>query len=379
MRNPLPLLAVALIFTALATVIGSTSGAAAVGAPTENYTIPDTPTSDPTNNEIRPPVNFIVHGPSSQPESKPPNFIADFSGTSALDKYTVTGNENWYLDIDINAPGWLYIYEYYPSGRDFTGLWIAYKWQLQQSGLWRLGPFSPKENEPEGEHIYRIWFYSDGKWAAEEPGGPQDNLVTWTYVKGPPVQQPQPPPATVPVKEITFLDHLYRFITNPVVLLIGPSAVAIIVLLSIYLSRDYARKRSRPDSVPLPAESKPEQTPAAPQPTTARARLALPSGMEIQLAGESRVIGRGDLARALSLDELGLISRQHFHVTYAGEQFYIEDSGSANGTRLNGTDIGGKGQFSLNDGDVIEPAGAIRIKFHFFDHGVASLRLQRHI
>ncbi len=363
MRGLLLHFAAALIFATLAAVVGSTAGAGAMGTPTENYTIPDIPTSDPVHDEIKPPVNFILQGPTSQLESRPPNFIADFTGTSTQDKYRVTGNENWYLDIDINTPGWLYIYEYYPSGRDFTGLWIAYKWQLQQSGLWRLGPFSPKENEPEGEHIYRIWFYSDGKWAAEEPGGPQNNLVTWTYMKGPPVQQPQPPPATVPVKEITFLDHLYRFITNPVVLLIGPSAVAIIVLLSIYLSRAYARKRSRPDSVPLPAESKPEQPPAAPQPTAARARLALPSGMEIQLAGESRIIGRGNLARALSLDELGLISRQHFRVTYAGEQFYIEDSGSANGTRLNGTDIGGKGQFNLNDGDVIEPAGTVKLKF----------------
>jgi len=379
MRGLLLHFAAALIFAALAAVVGSTAGAGAMGTPTENYTIPDIPTSDPVHDEIKPPVNFILQGPTSQLESRPPNFIADFTGTSTPDKHRVTGNENWYLDIDINTPGWLYIYEYSPSGRDFEGKWIAYKWQLQQSGLWRLGPFIPKENEAEGEHIYRIWFYSEGRWIAEDPGAPQDNLVFWTYVKGHPVEQPQPPPASVPVKEVTFLDHLYRFITNPIVLLTGPSTLAIIILLGIYLSRAYARKRSRPDSVPLLSEPEPRQPSTVPLPAATRASLALPNGMEIQFAGDSRVIGRGDLARALSLDELGLISREHFQVTYAGEQFYIEDTGSANGTRLNGADISGKGSLSLNDGDVIEPAGAIRIKFHFFDHGIASLRSQRHI
>ena len=75
------------------------------------------------------------------------------------------------------------------------------------------------------------------------------------------------------------------------------------------------------------------------------------------------VIGRGDLARSLGLDELGLISRRHFEVRYEEKQFYIEDLKSANGTRLNGEDISGKGLVSLNNDDVIEPAGAIRLKF----------------
>ena len=93
------------------------------------------------------------------------------------------------------------------------------------------------------------------------------------------------------------------------------------------------------------------------------ARIVLPNGMEISLAGGSTVIGRGDLARALSPDELGLISRRHFEIKSEDEQFYIEDMESANGTMLNGEDISGKGPVSLNDDDVIEPAGAIQLKF----------------
>ena len=76
------------------------------------------------------------------------------------------------------------------------------------------------------------------------------------------------------------------------------------------------------------------------------------------------MIGRGDLARALSLDDLVLISRRHFEVKLDDEQFYVEDLGSANGTHLNGEDISGKGPVSLNNDDIIELAGAISLKFH---------------
>jgi pSer/pThr/pTyr-binding forkhead associated (FHA) protein len=46
------------------------------------------------------------------------------------------------------------------------------------------------------------------------------------------------------------------------------------------------------------------------------------------------------------------------------EQYYIEDLGSANGTHLNGKDISGQGPVGLDDGDIIEPAGAVHLKFH---------------
>ena len=96
----------------------------------------------------------------------------------------------------------------------------------------------------------------------------------------------------------------------------------------------------------------------------ATAKILLPNGMEIQFAGNSRIIGRGDLARALDLDELGLISKQHFKVKSGDEQFYIEDLGSVNGTMLNGENIGGKGLVNLNHEDIIEPAGITCLKFY---------------
>jgi len=140
--------------------------------------------------------------------------------------------------------------------------------------------------------------------------------------------------------------------------------LVVIVMLSLYLSGIYPRRGRSRGTVSRPAEAEPEGLSALAPPATAGAKIALPNGMEIQFAGNSRVIGRGDLARVLSLDELGLISRRHFEVKYEDEQFYIEDLGSANGTRLNGEDISGKGPVSLNDDDVIEPAGAVLVKFY---------------
>jgi pSer/pThr/pTyr-binding forkhead associated (FHA) protein len=96
----------------------------------------------------------------------------------------------------------------------------------------------------------------------------------------------------------------------------------------------------------------------------ARAKITSPNGIDIRLSGKGKVIGRGDLARALNLDDLGLISRRHFEIKLDDEQFYIEDLGSANGTHLNGKDISGKGPVGLDDGDIIEPAGAVQLKFH---------------
>jgi hypothetical protein len=368
MRGTLLLPAIAFVFIALAMLVGQAAGAGAIGAPTDNSTLLNVPTSDQSQDEIKPPVNYALEAPTSQFKSTPPSFIPSFIGASEEGKFKITANENWYLDVDINTPGWLYIYEYFPEGGDFQGRWIAYKWQLLQSGLWRLGPFTPGNNEPEGQHIYRIWFYSDGQWAAEDPNLPRNNLVYWTYSKGQPSEQPaeqissQPLPA--PSKEDNFSDNAHEFVTQPVVLVLGPLLMVVIIVLGLYMYRRYARWGRSQDAIPLPAEVESERLPAELSSTAVGAKIALPNGVEIQLAGNSRVIGRGDLARALGIDELGLISRRHFEVKYEEEQFYIEDLGSANGTRLNGEDISGKGPVSLYNDDVIEPAGVIRLKFY---------------
>jgi hypothetical protein len=366
MRNTLLFLTFALIFGALAALSVQTAHVGAMGAPTDNTTIPNVPAGDQSQDEIKPPVEYVLLGPTSQSENTPPNFIAGFVAALEQEEFRVTADENWYLDVDINTPGWIYIYEYFPVGGDFQGQWIAYKWQLLESGLWRLGPFTPTNNEPEGQHIYRIWFYSDGQWAAGDPDTPQNNLVYWTYSKGKlaePAAEPVPPPSPIaPAEETSFPAKVYKFITQPVVLVLG--ACLLVVIVGLSLLTIYVRRRRSQDRVSSPGEAEPEELSAALPSVTAMAKIVLPNGIDIHLAGKGRVIGRGDLARALNLDDLGLISRRHFEVKLDDEQFYIEDLGSANGTHLNGKDISGQGPVSLDDDDIIEPAGAVHLKFH---------------
>jgi hypothetical protein len=364
MRNALLLLTLALIFSIFSALSVQTASVGALGAPTDNTTIPNVPTSDQSQDEIKPPVEYVLLGPTSQSENTTPNFIAGFVAASGQEEFTVTANENWYLDVDINTPGWIYIYEYFPPGGDFQGQWIAYKWQLLESGLWRLGPFTPTNNEPEGQHIYRIWFYSDGQWAAGYQDNPQNNLVYWTYLKGVPAEtavEPVPPPSPIaPAQEASFPATVFGFITRPVL-----GACLLVIILGLALLPIYLRRRRSRYTAPSPGEAEPEELSAA-LPSAARAKIALPNGIDIHLSGKGRVIGRGDLARALSLDDLGLISRRHFEVKLDDEQWYVEDLGSINGTHLNGKDISGQGPVSLDDGDIIEPAGAIHLKFHLF-------------
>jgi hypothetical protein len=361
MRGTLVLLIFTLIFSAAA-MLGQTTYVGAIGAPTDNITMPATPTADEAENEVKPPVNYVLLGPSLQQEDIPPSFISDFMGASESDKYKVTADESWYLDVDINMPGWLYIYEYFLTGEDWGGKWIAYKWQLPQSGIWRLGPFAAGDDEPEGQHIYRLWFYGDSQWAAENPDEPQNNLIYWTYSKGKPVEPPAeiPPPTTPEQTEPG--NRVYDFITQPLALIIGSLVLVIIIMLCLYI---YWRRtwRGRNQDTESSDETGTQELSKVLPSETASAKIALPNGMEIQLDGKGRVIGRGDLARALGLDELGLTSRRHFEIKAADEQFYIEDLDSANGTRLNGEEISGKGQVGLNSDDVIEPAGAIKLKF----------------
>jgi hypothetical protein len=353
MRKALLLLALALICSLFSMLSLPTANVGALGAPTDNTTIPNVPAGDQSQVEIKPPVEYVLLGPTSQSDNTTPNFIAGFVAAPGQKASMVTANENWYLNLDINKPGWIYIYEYFPSGADVQGQWIAYKWQLLESGLWQLGPFAPATNEPVGQHIYRIWFYSDGQWAAEN----QNNLVYWTYSTGKPFE-PIPLPSPVAPAKASFPATVLGIITRPVV-----GASLLVVILALALLPVYLRRWRSRDGASSPSEVETEE-PSATLPSAARAKIALPNGIDIQLSGKSKVIGRGDLARALDLDDLGLISRRHFEVKLDDGQFYVEDLGSPNGTRLNGKDISGKGPVSLDDGDIIEPAGAVNLKFH---------------
>lgn len=367
MRSKLLLICLAAILVSLVTILGQTTSSGAIGAPSDNSTMPNFGFDDQSQDEIKPPINYILLGPTSQSESTLPHVSTRFLGTSEQDKFKVTGDENWFLDVDINMPGWLYIYEYFPDVDILQGKWIAYKWQLTQSGIWRLGPFSPGENELEGQHIYRAWFYSEGQWAIEDIDTPQYNLVYWTYSKGQPVEQPTqqiiPQPIPINTKEATFLEQLQSFINKPLVLVLGPLVLIAIIMLGFYLFwRSTKYKRSQHSLTLNETEPAYPSTILSSDATTAK--IVLPNGQEVQLTNNNKIIGRGDLARAFGLNELGLISRQHFGIKSEDGQFYIEDLDSTNGTKLNGTDIGGKGTVILNDNDTIEPAGAVCLKFY---------------
>jgi hypothetical protein len=359
MKYKLHLLAIILVFCALALPLGQTKEARAIGPSTNNSTIPNFAAGDQPKSEIKPSVNSTLIGPTSQVGTAQPRVIIDFMGTSQQDKLKVTGNEIWYLQIDINNPGWLYIFEYFPAGSSSPGKWLAYKWEIAQSGLWELGPFTPDTNEPEGEHIYRAWFFSEGRWAGEDTTKSPNNVVYWTYSKR---HSAAPPPAPIaPKKEVTFTDRVFGFIINPITLVIA--ILVLVILVGLYLSRKYGWLRKTEETLlPSDADIKEESVvvPSAP----AIAKLSLPSGGEISIGRSRRIIGRTDLARALTLNELGLISRRHFQIKMEGEEFCIEDLGSANGTRLNGTDIRSKGSVTLNDNDTIEPAGATLLTFY---------------
>ncbi len=240
------LFASTLLLATLAGMLILSGGVSAVGPPSDNLTFPESPLKD-TREETTPAVDSVLAEISRLPGSPPPTFGLEFSGPSEEDNFRVTGAENWYLFVDINTPGWLYIYEYYPPSSDPPGRWVAYKWKLLQEGQWRLGPFSAAANDPEGLHTYSAWFYGDDQWAAQPA---QNNSVAWTYLKSPPAEKPpETPPVppvteeTPPVKGETPGDQFYNFITNPIVLVFGPTVLILIVVFLLLLLRAY-RKRA---------------------------------------------------------------------------------------------------------------------------------------
>jgi hypothetical protein len=342
MKNKLLLLV--LTFGLLAALVFPAVPVTALG-PSDNSTVPGSPASDQPQNEIKPPVEYVLLEPTSQTESESPHLIARVITSSGREETVVFGNENWYLDLDINVPGWIYIYE-------APGHWLAYKWQLPESGLWRLGPFRPGDNEADGKHMYWLGFYGNDQWAAVNSS--PSHTIYFTYSPHKPVEPPATPP---PEEEPEFADKLYEFFSRPLVL--GVSLSLVVIMLALVLIFTW-RRRSR---LSIKGEAPAASSDTLPL-TPARAKIALPDGTFLRLSGADRMIGRADLARALSLDDLTLISRKHFQVKADDEHFYIEDISSSNGTLLNGNNISGKGPLELSDGDLIEPASAVSLEFH---------------
>jgi len=93
------------------------------------------------------------------------------------------------------------------------------------------------------------------------------------------------------------------------------------------------------------------------------AKLAMPDGSEVLLAGNARSLGRKDFEKFLAPGEVSYLSRQHINIWFEEGKYYIEDRSSTNGTRVNGTDIKDSGRRVLEDGDAINLAGKLNITF----------------
>jgi hypothetical protein len=91
--------------------------------------------------------------------------------------------------------------------------------------------------------------------------------------------------------------------------------------------------------------------------------LVLPNGYTIPIAESNVEFGRDHFKPYLPPDTVKFISVRHFRIYYVGGQWYIEDLGSTNGTLLNGQEIRGRGPVPLKPGDVISPAGVIKLVF----------------
>jgi hypothetical protein len=158
----------------------------------------------------------------------------------------------------------------------------------------------------------------------------------------------------------------------PYILLIALLAAAAIIIVILLLRRPAAQvahySAARGGTMPavtspvatLPATGSPKTTPVSVGPP---AKLVTPNGSELSLAGDGNPLGRRDFQSMVAPDKADLISRQHITVSYENGQYYIEDRGSTNGTRLNGSSIKGTGRHALKDGDNVDLAGAVSFVF----------------
>jgi hypothetical protein len=127
-----------------------------------------------------------------------------------------------------------------------------------------------------------------------------------------------------------------------------------------------------PASVPTPAPTGVEAPPVAPPIAPVAALVIAETGTELPLdfsKGEV-LIGRSDPVSRVFPDvdltphggyEAG-VSRKHCRIFKQGDQFFVEDLQSTNGTRLNGQFIPPNQPHPLNDGDVLE-LGAFKVTF----------------
>ncbi len=92
-------------------------------------------------------------------------------------------------------------------------------------------------------------------------------------------------------------------------------------------------------------------------------KFVTPDGKAVASPADSGTLGRKDFRSLLGPEKAALISRAHIRLDCEDGQYYIEDCGSTNGTKLNGAGIKGKGRLPLKDGDEIELANVLTLTF----------------
>ncbi len=466
---------------------------------------------------IEPPVNVETYGQTwSSLQITPPLAVAPAIPSSIVNAYLVNGygqiltnlyrNEACYLVVSFNGPGYLYLWEYYPSSSAPHGHWLSYRWYRPHAGVWRIGPFAAESLDPAGRYVWKMWFLSGSYWSTRslgfnytrgyyppdiprlttEPIYPpvinsfsaskssieagETAILTWTTTNAssatisPAVGtvaasgsttvtptatitytlvangkssnsvsstatitvMPRIPPtisigqAVIKSGKTTYLSwnapgaiHVYitdvgdagisgatqvspdRMTTYtltatyidgttrstwvtvnverpPYLLwgLIALLAVAAIVIALLFIRRPVKVRRAQAGDTQSGQTTQSEATDYAgtlpatmPVMEATSAKLAMPDGNAILLAGNARSFGRHDFEGFMPQDNVSYISRQHINIWYENGQYYIEDRSSTNGTRINGTDIKGTGRHALTDGDLIELADKLSITF----------------
>jgi pSer/pThr/pTyr-binding forkhead associated (FHA) protein len=101
-----------------------------------------------------------------------------------------------------------------------------------------------------------------------------------------------------------------------------------------------------------------EHSEAGPVPSGGSVRVlrGFYEGLEVPIDRDWMVIGRGRSADVVIAEPT--ISRAHAAIGYDGEQFFMQDLGSTNGTRVNGTR---EARVALSDGDQLQ-LGKLRLR-----------------
>ena len=108
----------------------------------------------------------------------------------------------------------------------------------------------------------------------------------------------------------------------------------------------------------LPASTKPAVTSVS---VASMASLVAADGKALPVG--DKALGRKDFVALAEPAKAEYISRQHLRLTQENKEYFIEDLGSTNGTRLNGVEIRGRGKQAIASGDTIELGNAIKVTF----------------